>query len=120
MPWFTGQGGSLGKKWSPSLTCQGTLREGEVGTVAFLVPHQGHTQASNSRSPSILDPCPASVLDGGPDFVPSRVARAVPLCPPLLSLSATCLGPSACPSSSLSRWAGLMRAGGSSPGGLAR
>lgn len=26
----------------------------------------------------------------------------------------------ACPSSSLSRWAGLMRAGGSSPGGLAR
>ena len=101
MPWFTGQGGSLGKKWSPSLTCQGTLREGEVGTVAFLVPHQGHTQASNSRSPSILDPCPASVLDGGPDFVPSRVARAVPLCPPLLSLSATCLGPSACPSSSL-------------------
>lgn len=34
MPWFTGRGGSLGKKWSPSLTCQGTLREWEVGTMA--------------------------------------------------------------------------------------
>lgn len=67
MPRLTGRGGGLGKKWSSSLTCQGTLREWEVGTPAFLVPPpQGHTQASNPSSPSVLDPCPASALDGGP------------------------------------------------------
>lgn len=38
MPRLTGRGGGLGKKWSSSLTCQGTLREWEVGTPAFLVP----------------------------------------------------------------------------------
>lgn len=72
---------------------------GDAGILG--APPQGHTQASNPSSPSVLDPCPASALDGVPDFVPSRVFALCPLCPLLLSLSATCLGPSAGPSSSL-------------------
>lgn len=65
-PGLQGGEGGLGKKWRSSLTCQGTLREWEVGTLAFLAPPQGHTQASNPSSPPVLDPCPASALDGGP------------------------------------------------------
>ena len=101
MPWFTGRGGSLGKKWSPSLTCQGTSENGRWGRWHSWCPPKA---TPRPRTPGLLQswiPAQPRSLMGAPDFVPSCVPRAVPLCPPLLSLSATCLGPSACPSSSL-------------------
>lgn len=103
MPWFTGRGGSLGKKWSPSLTCQGTSENGRWGRWHSWCP-PAPKATPRPRTPGLLQswiPAQLRSLMGAPDFVPSRVPRAVPLCPPLLSLSATCLGPSACPSSSL-------------------
>ena len=96
------KGRELGQEVESLSDLPGDLTEWEVGTVAFLVPPPKATP--RPRTPGLLQswiPAQLRSLMGAPDFVPSRVPRAVPLCPPLLSLSATCLGPSACPSSSL-------------------
>lgn len=67
--------------------------------VAFLVlptQHPWFAPGVSSCSGSLCLPQPPSSM-GVPDFVPSRVPLSVPLCPPPLSLSATCLGPSTWP-----------------------
>lgn len=100
-PGLQGGEGGLGKKWRSSLTCQGTLREWEVGTLAFLAPPKATPRPRTPRLLRSWIPAQPRPLMGFPDFVPSRVPRAVPPLPastlPLCHLSR----PSACPASSL-------------------
>ena len=65
-PGLQGGEGGLGQEVALLSDLPGDPQGVGGGDAGILGAPQGHTQASNPSSPPVLDPCPASALDGVP------------------------------------------------------